>query len=77
MDYLLADKGYDSDSIIQLPKKRVNLRDFDKVLYKYRSFVERLFQKLKCYRRIATRYERCVTHYASLLSLVSSVIWLQ
>lgn len=88
-DYVLADKGYDSNEFIEIieqngatavipPRKnRIDERDFDKVLYKERNLVERLFQKLKSYRRIATRYERSVTHYYSLLYLVSSVIWLQ
>ncbi|WP_414711549.1 hypothetical protein [Spongiibacter tropicus] len=38
--------------------------------------VERFFQKLKHYRRIATRYERLSKNYATMLSLVSTVIWL-
>ncbi|MBL4700028.1 MAG: transposase, partial [Phycisphaeraceae bacterium] len=38
--------------------------------------VERLFQKLKSYRRIATRYERLARNYQSMLHLVATVIWL-
>jgi transposase len=51
-------------------------RDFDKVLYKERNAVERFFQKLKNFRRIATRYERLAGNYQAMLSLVSTVIWL-
>ncbi|MBU0902400.1 MAG: transposase, partial [Gammaproteobacteria bacterium] len=44
-------------------------------LYKARNLVERFFQKLKQFRRIATRYERLARNYQSMLSLVSAVIW--
>ncbi|MFA6163898.1 MAG: transposase, partial [Methylobacter sp.] len=57
-------------------KNRKVPRDFDKVLYKERNAVERFFQKLKNFRRIATRYERLAGNYQAMLSLVSTVIWL-
>ena len=87
-NFVLADKGYDSDDFIEkiqssgavavIPprKNRIEKRDYDKTLYKERNLVERLFQKLKHYRRIATRYERLVRNYRSMLSLVATVIWL-
>ena len=86
--YVLADKGYDSDQfvsaieknhavpVIPSKKNRKVPRDFDKVLYKERNAVERFFQKLKNFRRIATRYERLARNYQAMLSLVSTVIWL-
>lgn len=87
-DYILADKGYDSDRFVSVVhgsgatpvipsrKHRKVRRKFDKTLYKERNLVERLFQKLKNYRRIATRYERLARNYQAMLYLVSSVIWL-
>jgi transposase len=86
--YVLADKGYDSDQfvsaieknhaipVIPSKKNRKVPRDFDKALYKERNAVERFFQKLKNFRRIATRYERLARNYLAMLSLVSTVIWL-
>lgn len=86
--FVLADKGYDSDSFIMairtsgasavIPPRRNRLiqRDYDKYLYKERNLVERLFQKLKHFRRIATRFERLARNYSSMLALVSTVIWL-
>lgn len=60
------------------PSKRNRLkpRQLDRHLYKARNLVERFFQKLKQFRRIATRYERLARNYQSMLSLVSAVIWL-
>jgi transposase len=87
-DYVIADKGYDSDAFVQainstgaeavIPPRsnRKEMRSYDEELYKERNLVERLFQKLKHYRRIATRYERLARNYLSMLALVSTVIWL-
>ena len=54
-----------------------NLHIYDKIIYKERNVVERLFQKLKHYRRIATRYERLARNDRAMLSLVATVIWLE
>ena len=87
-NYVLADKGYDSDAFISvirecgaepvIPSRRGRIcpRAYDRELYKERNLVERLFQKLKHYRRVATRYERLARNYLSILQLVASVIWL-
>ena len=87
-DYVIADKGYDADSFIELiesggamavipPRSnRKTARAYDEYLYQERNLVERVFQKLKHYRRIATRYERLAVTYLAMLSLVATVIWL-
>lgn len=86
--YVIANKGYDSDSFVMsiqntgalavIPPRsnRKEMRDYDADLYKERNLVERYFQKLKHYRRIATRYERLGRNYFAMLLLVSTVIWL-
>jgi len=88
-DFVLADKGYDSNRLIDLirasgavavipaRKNRLEGRDYDKAIYKERNLVERLFQKLKHYRRIATRYERLARNYIAMLFLVATIIWLE
>ena len=87
-DYVLADKGYDSDEFIEaiawsgaiavIPPRchRQIPREYDRELYKERNLVARFFQKLKQFRRIATRYEKLKRNYQSILYLVSSIIWL-
>ena len=68
---LIADKGYDSDDFrealrgrgvtVCIPPTR-NRKVFipcDKALYKTRHKIENLFAKLKDWRRVATRYDRC------------------
>ncbi len=88
VDYVLADKGYDSDEFVEVIEKtgavavipprrnRKKQREYDRELYKERNLVERLFQKLKQFRRIATRYEKLKRNYQSMLYLVGSLIWL-
>ena len=53
-------------------KNRLVAREYDKVIYQDRNLVERLFQKLKGFRRIATRYERLKRNYQAMLDLVAS-----
>jgi transposase len=87
-DAVIADKGYDADGILSaieaaggeavVPPKanRLVQRDYDKALYKERNRVERFFQKIKNYRRIATRYERLAVTFSAMLHLVACVVWL-
>ena len=74
---LLADKGYDSNEIVEevqakgaevvIPSKknRVQPREHDAVLYKERNLVERLFNRLKQWRGVATRYAKLARNYLS------------
>jgi transposase len=70
IEALLADKGYDADAIREeltkadveavIPAKS-NRREpiaHDREKYRWRNLVERLFNKLKNWRRIATRYDK-------------------
>ena len=88
-DYVLADKGYDGDEIINyisksvgaqvvIPPKsnRVIQRNYDKYIYKERNLVERLFNKLKNFRKIATRYEKIKENFAGLIYLACTALWL-
>ncbi len=87
-DMVLGDKGYDSSAlrdsiravgaepVIPPRKHRRERSEVDWHCYKDRNLVERFFQKIKQFRRVATRYERLARNYQSLLCLVSAVIWL-
>ncbi len=48
----------EAQPVIPPKSNRLNQRAYDKEVYKERNLVERLFQKLKNFRRVATRYER-------------------
>ena len=87
-DAVVADRGYDADSLIAIldgaaiemvipaKKNRSQKRVIDKNLYKDRNKVERFFNKLKQYRRVATRYEKTATSFAGFIYLASVMILL-
>jgi transposase len=54
--------------------RRVRYR-YDKQLYKQRNRVERMFGRLKDYRRIATRFDRNVRNYMAAVCIAVTVIW--
>ena len=59
------------------PKRnRKEQREIDLNLYADRNKVERFFNRLKHYRRIATRYEKTARNYLSMVYLASTMIWL-
>ncbi len=83
-----GDKGYSSRKIrsylrrrgirYTIPRKRNERRTgpFDKVLYRLRNRVERLINRLKQFRRIATRYEKKAENYMAMLHIGSILLWL-
>ena len=85
---LLADKGYDSDALIEtleergivpvIPPKanRREPRKTDFALYRERNLVERFFGKLKQYRALATRYDKLANTFLAGVALVCILFWL-
>jgi transposase len=85
---VIADRGYDSDEIVQhvenrgktsvIPsrKNRLKQRNIDLIAYKMRNKIERLFGHLKQLRRVATRFEKLVENYASVIYIACSLRWL-
>ena len=86
-DYLLADKGYDSDSIVEIAKQngmepvipprknRRNQRYFDKEIYKLRCLVENAFLHLKRWRGIATRYAKNTSSFLAAVHIRCISLW--
>lgn len=83
------DRGYDSDAIrAQLSKdgiepvippksnRKVHL-SYDRDVYKERNRVERFFNKLKQFRRIATRYEKLHWTFLAFIHLATAMISLR
>jgi transposase len=86
---LIADKGYDSDWFRQaltslgikpcIPGRsgRKEPVEYDVRTYKQRNIIERMFGRLKDWRRIATRYDRCAHTFMSAICIAATVIfWL-
>ena len=49
---------------------------YDRTIYKDRNRIERFFCRFKQFRRIATRYDKLVERYASIVALGASFVWL-
>ena len=85
---MLADKGYDSDDvraslllkgILPVIPPKTNRKvpiacDFR--AYKDRNRVERMFNRLKQFRRIATRYDKTAKSVLAFLNLAAAKVWL-
>ena len=50
---------------------------FSPHLYKARNLVERFFNKIKHFRRIATRYDKLAANYMAMIKLASIRVWLR
>ncbi len=48
---------------------------FDPAPYRLRNVIERMFCRLKDFRRIATRYDRLARNFASAIALIAVVLW--
>lgn len=48
---------------------------FSRLLYKQRNRIERFFNKIKHFRRVATRYEKHASNYLAMLKLAAIKIW--
>jgi transposase len=86
---LIADKGYDSDALriylcegevdAVIPPKgsRTARIAYDENAYGLRYRIECFINKIKHYRRIATRFEKTACCFFSMLCLASAMIWLR
>ena len=86
---VIADRGYDSRAFrnlirarrmrVVIPSTRSRKRAirYDKEIYKQRNLVERCFNRLKHFRRIATRFDRLDCHFMAALHLAATMIWLR
>ena len=88
-DWLIADRGYDAAWFCEallgkgirpcIPgrKSRGKPVPYDRRRYKRRNRIEIMFGRLKDWRRIATRYDRCPAVFLSAIALAATVLfWL-
>lgn len=85
---IVGDKGYSSQANrtfarrhgirITIPRKCNERRrgPFDKAIYKERNKVERLINRLKQFRRVATRYEKRAENYLAMVTIAATLLWL-
>ncbi len=86
---VIADKAYDNNNLRELiseagmavviPSKRDRKTPIphDTEAYKTRNRIERCFNKLKHFRRIATRYDRRDLYFLAFIHLASAMLWMR
>jgi transposase len=86
-DRVAGDKGYSSKKIrrylrrrgigvVIARQKRERRTRFDRAAYRKRNVVERLINRLKQFRRVATRYEKRAVNYRAMLTIAAITLWL-
>ena len=85
--FCAADTAYDSNALRQFLRERgtlpvipnnptrKRLHPFDPKAYRQRNLIERMFARLKDFRRIATRYDKLRANYAAAIALAAIVSW--
>lgn len=85
---LLADRSYDADAVraeitftgtrAVIPAKRGRRSPalHSQLHYTWRNRIERMFNKLKNWRRVATRYDKTATSYLGFVSIASAFLWI-
>ena len=64
-------------AVIPPRRKRRHPRAYDAARYAQRHPVERLFSRLKQFRRVATRYDKLDVHFLAFIHLAATVLWLR
>ena len=84
---LIADRAYDADHlrdrlrrpgtkpVIPRRSSRAVVYPLNRRAYRRRNVIERMFGRLKNWRRIATRYDKLARNYASAVALAATIIW--
>jgi transposase len=86
---LIADKGYDADWFREflalrgieacIPPRSCRKADtpFNRATYRLRYKIENMFARIKDWRRVATRYDRCAHAFLSTITIAATVsYWL-
>ena len=85
----MGDKGYDSDAfakvvgdrgaavVIPPRSNRTSPREYDEVVYKEPNKVERCINRLKQFRRVATRYEKTARNFLGMVLFAAITLWIQ
>ena len=87
VERLIADKAYDTnrlrtylqqrgiDAVIPSSARRKRLIAHDRDAYRQRNLIERMFARLKDFRRIATRYDKLARNFLAGVLLAAAAIW--
>lgn len=84
---LIADKAYDTnrlrgllaergiEAVIPSVARRKPLLPYDREAYRQRNLIERMFARLKDFRRVATRYDKLARNFLAGVLIAAILIW--
>lgn len=84
---LIADRAYDArkfrdwlaeracQAVIPPHPTRKHPHAYDRIAYRSRNLIERMFCRLKDFRRVATRYDKRADTFLSTIFLVATLVW--
>ena len=70
-------KAINAQAVIPSYRSRAQKLPLDQHIYKERHLVECCINKLKHFRRVATRYEKTARNFLAFVTLVATVLWLR
>ena len=70
-----AQRSYTTCRVDPPRKNRKVQYHYDKTVYRQRNIIERMFCRLKDWRRIATRFDRNIKNFIAAIALAAAVIW--
>ena len=86
---VIGDRGYDWQYLVEFvearggrahiptQRNRKVQRTADPALYRQRNLIERFFNKIKHFRRIATRFDKLARNFLAAVALASIRLWLR
>jgi len=87
IERLIADKAYDTnrlrslldeaniEAVIPSVARRKPLIPYDREAYRQRNLIERMFARLKDFRRVATRYDKLARNFLAGALMAAILIW--
>ena len=87
LERLIADKAYDTNSfrellaeqaveaVIPSLSRRKQPIPYDLAAYRTRNLIERMFNHLKDFRRLATRYDKLARNFLATAAIAALVLW--
>jgi transposase len=87
IERLIADKAYDTNrlrsllaqqgiqAVIPSIARRKPLIPHDRKAYRQRNLIERMFSRLKDFRRVATRYDKLARNFLAGVVLAAAITW--
>jgi transposase len=84
---LIADRAYDArrlrdwlaergaEAVIPPNPTRKHPHAYDAGIYKTRNLIERMFCRLKDFRRIATRYDKLARNFLAGVLIAATIVW--